>query len=133
MYVGSMTTAGAARKTALLACALGAVAVGCLGSAWLLNPYPVDAQCATPDGYAAIKAHAETNGVLTLVALASAVCGAVICVAGAFTARGGRIELPRTPLFVSPSAVFLLGLVAFLCIGFVSLAGLIASGLYCQS
>ena len=91
-----------------------------MASTWLLNPYPASASCETADGYAAIKAHAEANSVLALLGLASAAVGAAVCLAGAVKAGGHRLA-------------FVLGLVPFVGIGFVSLALLVVSGLYCQN
>ena len=122
-----MTTSGergrtrrAAAPFALAACVLGLVSLGLLASAWLLNPVPAGAACDTTDGYAAIKSHAETNSSLALLALSSAVIGAVVSIVGALTATGRRME-------------FALGVVPFVGLGFFSLILLIASGLYCQN
>jgi hypothetical protein len=105
---------------AVAACALGALALGFLGSAWLLNPIPSGATCETTDGYAAMKAHADNNAVLALFALSSAAIGAVVCITGAVKAIGHRME-------------FVLGLVPLAGIGCASLILLLASGLYCQN
>jgi hypothetical protein len=105
---------------AVAAVALGLVALAFLASTSLLNPYPTGARCETSAGYAAIKAHAETNGVLALLALGTAAVGAAICVAGAVKASPYRVA-------------FVLSVVPFVGLGFASLALLIGSGLYCQN
>jgi hypothetical protein len=56
-----------------------------------------------------------------------------VCIAGALKAADHRVELPRTTTFLSASALFTLGVLPFLAIGFVSFAALIGSGLYCQT
>lgn len=105
---------------AVLACVLGVTALGLLCSIWLVNPYPEAARCETADGYAAIKAHAEANSLLVLLALLSAAGGAAACIAGAVMARVHRVW-------------FVLGVLAFVCVGLVSIPLLIGSGLYCQN
>jgi hypothetical protein len=115
-----MELASSVRALAVAAVALGLVALAFLASTSLLNPYPTGARCETSAGYAAIKAHADTNGVLALLALATAAVGAAVCVAGAVKARTYRVT-------------FVLGILPFLGLGFVSLALLIGSGLYCQN
>jgi hypothetical protein len=119
-YLGAMRSGSNVRAFALPALAFGLIALAFLASSWLLNPYPTGASCDTRDGYTAIKAHANTNGVLALLALASAAIGGVVCVAGVVKARGHRVA-------------FLLGVVPLLPIGFLSLALLVVSGLYCQN
>lgn len=109
-----------AQSLAVIACALGLIALALLGSIWLMNPYPTGARCETADGYAAIKAHAEADGTLALLALSFAAVGAIVCVAGAVKAVGHRVE-------------FVLGVLPFAVIGFLSIALLIVSGLYCQN
>jgi hypothetical protein len=109
-----------AQSLAVPACALGVIALVLLGSIWLFNPYPSGAQCETADGYAAIKAHAETNGLLASSALLLAAVGAVVCIAGAVKAAGYRFW-------------FVLGIPPFLGIGLVAIPLLIVSGLYCQN
>jgi hypothetical protein len=96
------------------------IALGLLASVWLLNPYPTGASCSTPDGYAAIQAHAHTNSLLAALAVSCAAIGAAVCIAGAVKAAGHRME-------------FVLGVVPFVGVAFFSLVLLIASGLYCQN
>jgi len=108
------------RSLAIAACAIGLVAVGLLAGARFLNPYPADASCYSEEGYAAIKAHAQTNSSLALFALACAGMGAAVCLAGAVKATGHRAQ-------------FVLGVLPFVGLGFFSIVVLIGSGLYCQN
>jgi hypothetical protein len=103
-----------------IAGALGAVALGLAANVYLLNPYPADAGCESDAGYAAIKAHADTNADLAIVILLCAIAGAVVCIAGAVMAAGRR-------------GWFALGVVPFGALCLFSLVLLLASGLYCQN
>jgi len=128
-----MRQARTVRTLGWIVCALGVVALGCWVCVLLLNFYPAGAECGTRDGYAAIRAHSEANSSLLVVALSCAVAGAIASLAGAIKATGHRIGLPRTTIFVSSSAVFAVGILPFLGIGFLSFAGLVASALSCQN
>ena len=123
------------RTLALVACALGAVTLCCWASVLLVNPYPAGAQCGTQEGYAAIEAHSETNSELLLVALMCTGAGVVVCLGGAIAAVGRptRIPMARTTWYISSSALFLLGALLFIGVGFVALSGLIVSLMPCQN
>jgi len=133
LYLGIMTSSRTVKRFAVGTCALGATALAFLAIMWIPNPYPANASCDTDHGYAAIKAHAEANSTLALLALSCAALGVAVCIAGALKAADHRVELPRTSTFLSASALFALGVLPFIGIGFVSFAALIGSGLYCQN
>ena len=115
-----MTSARTAQSLAISACVLGVVALGLLGSSWVLNSYPASARCETADGYAAIRAHAQANGQLAFAALLLGVVGTAVCIAGAIRAADHRLA-------------FVVGVVPFVAISLVSIPLLIVSGLYCQN
>lgn len=115
-----MRPASNVRAYALSALASGCVGLAFVASTWLLNPFPTGASCYTADGYAAIKAHADANGVLAFLALACAAVGGTVCLVGAVKAKGHRVA-------------FALGLLPFVGIALVSLALLLVSAFYCQN
>jgi hypothetical protein len=119
-YAGHVAVWSTTRILAVTAAVFAAVAVVLLASVWLFNPIPQGADCGGDKGYAAMKAHAEANGSLAGFALLFIGLSGVVCLVGAVRATGYRL-------------LFALGVVPLLVIAFVSLAVLIASGLYCQN
>jgi hypothetical protein len=120
-YVGSMNRqASSVRAFALSALVFGLAGLAFLASTWVLNPYPAGANCETADGYAAMRTHAEANGVLALLGLASTAVAASVSLAGAVKAKAHRIW-------------FVLGVVPLVGIGLTAVLLLLVSGLYCQN
>jgi hypothetical protein len=119
-YAGHVAVWSTTRILAVTAAVFAAVAVVLLASVWLFNLIPQGADCGSDEGYAAMKAHADANGSLAGFALLFTGLSSVVCLVGAV--RGTRYRL-----------LFALGVVPLLVITFVSLAVLIASGLYCQN
>lgn len=97
--------------------ALGLLAVS-FGYGWF--GVPANADCATADGYDAMRTHAELLATLALLTLAAAAAGGILCIMGAATAPGHRMS-------------FVLGAVLFLPIGLAALLIVFASGFYCQN
>lgn len=108
------------RTLAVLATGFAAVAVALLASAWLFNASPQGASCYTDAGYASIKSHAETRVSLATGALLCTAASALICVAGIVRAAGHRLA-------------FALSLVPLFALGWIGLAALIISAMYCQN
>ena len=119
-YAGHVAVWSTNRILAVTAAVFAAVALVLLASVWLFNPIPQGADCASDEGYAAMQAHADANRSLAGFALLFTGLGGVVSLVGAVRATGYRL-------------LFALGVVPLLVIAFVSLAVLIASGLYCQN